>query len=52
MVRHEKGRGQLMGLDIDYRVSKLLDQLEDRNLTDEEIATIKAKIEFLRGLKK
>jgi hypothetical protein len=51
VVRHEKGRGQLMGLDIDYRVSKLLDQLEDRNLTDDEINKIKEKIEFLRGLK-
>lgn len=40
-----------MGMDIDFRVSRLLDQLEKENLTDDEITKIKAKIEYLRSLK-
>lgn len=38
-------------MDIDFRVSRLLDQLEKENLTDDEITKIKAKIEYLRSLK-
>ena len=35
---------------IDDRVERLLDQLENPNLSDREVAQLKEKIEFLRGL--
>lgn len=33
---------------IAARISRLLDQLEKKNLTDEEIAKIKSKVEYLK----
>lgn len=36
--------------DVDTRVERLLDQLENPNLSEQEIARIKSKIEFLKGL--
>ena len=37
-------------LEIEARVKRLLDQLENPNLTDTEIARLKSKIEFLVNL--
>ena len=39
-----------MASSTDARISRLLDQLEQPDLTDSEIATIKEKIEYLRSL--
>lgn len=38
-----------MSDDIEARVSRLLDKLEDRTLSDQEIDRIQKKIEILRG---
>jgi len=36
---------------IDARVERLLDQLENPNLSDQEVERIQKKIEFLQGLR-
>lgn len=39
-----------VGVDTDARVERLLDKLEDPNLTDHEIEQVQKKIEFLKEL--
>lgn len=40
-----------MPLEVEARISRLLDQLEDPDLSPQELAALKEKIEFLRTLK-
>lgn len=39
-----------MPQDIEARIERLLDRLDDANLTDRELAMIEAKIDMLRRL--